>query len=247
MRSRRWRRRAGGCGIRCGGRAGETLTRWRSPPPASRSRSKRRPKVTTGATSLGSASRRSGWPAAGEGGHAAVCPWRHVPRPCARRRARRQGRPRRLDRPVDACPPRCRADVFRHTCGVVQLFASTAPLARGPDIATTRSTASSMRTGSRGRVGRRGWWRSKGGVSRGFDWRLEASALRSRPEDSAAPPSPVGLLPQLVQGTMQRRSNAPLCAVAWAPLRGVGAQRRPGSRRSSDAAQRWRPTALREL
>ena len=30
VRLRRWRRRAGGCAIRCGGRVGETLTRWRS-------------------------------------------------------------------------------------------------------------------------------------------------------------------------------------------------------------------------
>ena len=64
--------------------------------------------------------------------------WRDVPRSCAGRRARRRGRPRRLDRPVDACPPRCRADVFRHNRGVVPLFASTAPLVGRPGIAATR-------------------------------------------------------------------------------------------------------------
>ena len=39
--------------------------------------------------------------------------WRHVPRSCAGRRARRARRARGLDRPVDACPSRRGGDVFR--------------------------------------------------------------------------------------------------------------------------------------
>ena len=72
VRLRRWRRRGGGCGIRCGGRVGETLTRWRSPRLGFRSRSRRRPERTTVAISLGCASRRRGCHDAGRDGHAAA-------------------------------------------------------------------------------------------------------------------------------------------------------------------------------
>jgi len=62
------RRRAGGCGIPCPGRGGETSTRWRSPRPALRSQSRRRPGPTTHVTSPVCTSRRRGCCGAGEDG-----------------------------------------------------------------------------------------------------------------------------------------------------------------------------------
>ena len=107
--SARWllsRPRAGGFGTPWRGRGAETSTRWRSPPPASRSRSRRR----RGRYDVSSS--RSGARAGGVAGTTPAKvgtqrrPWRHVPRPCAGRRARRARRSRGLDRPVDARPSR---------------------------------------------------------------------------------------------------------------------------------------------
>ena len=69
-RSRRCRRRAGGCAIRCRGRGGETSTRSRSLRRGLPLRSRRRREPTTPAIWLGCASRRRGCRVAGEGGHA---------------------------------------------------------------------------------------------------------------------------------------------------------------------------------
>jgi hypothetical protein len=70
VRLRRWRRRAGGCGIRCRGGVGETLTRWRSRRPELQLRLRRRPERTTLVILLGRARRRRGCHGAVEDGHA---------------------------------------------------------------------------------------------------------------------------------------------------------------------------------
>ena len=68
----RSRRRGGGFGTRCAGKAGETSIRWRSRPPAWRSQSRRKRGPTTRATSPACTTRRRGSRDAGEGGHAAA-------------------------------------------------------------------------------------------------------------------------------------------------------------------------------
>ena len=80
-------------GTRCRGRAGEISTRWRSPRPAWRSRSRPRPGPTTSVISFVCATRRRGCGGAGEDGPAAgrrrpvPCPnaWRGAPRARCRR------------------------------------------------------------------------------------------------------------------------------------------------------------------
>jgi hypothetical protein len=74
-RSHTSRRRGGGFGTLRPGKAGGTSIRWRSPPPAWRSRSRPRPGLTTCVTSPVSMSRRYGCPAVGEGGAVTAC-WR---------------------------------------------------------------------------------------------------------------------------------------------------------------------------
>ena len=100
------RRRGGGCGTRCRGKAGETSTRWRSRPTGIAVA------IETKTRTYDAAPSRSG---ARAGGLAVAAPakmgtqrrpWRHVPRPRAGRRARRARRSGGLDRPVDACPSR---------------------------------------------------------------------------------------------------------------------------------------------
>lgn len=72
VRSLLSRRRGGGFGTRCRGKARETSTRWRSRRPALLSRSRPRPGRTTSATSLGCASRWPGCHDAAEDGRATV-------------------------------------------------------------------------------------------------------------------------------------------------------------------------------
>ena len=100
-RSRRCRRRAGGCATRCPGRDEETSTPSRSLRPASPSRLRRRPGPTTSGTSLVAGAQGIAVPPPAPVVQAR-CDAGSVPRSGPRSAARRSRRPCRLDRPPDA-------------------------------------------------------------------------------------------------------------------------------------------------